>query len=228
MSNDRLSLKERLAQKIANQEVTVPKNPYWHMKDGYIMNTRTEIPFNIPSVEPILKVVTQYFRHIYDALQSEAQVLVLTDEDAKKIDLYGMPVIPSLASPFLHIVVLPQDNSWGGTTVSEAWWQRNIASKGISPFMRIHSHHTMEAYQSHTDWSTLNSNTLEIVIGRIQHETPSFGYWLDVLGTDNKEIVYYTEDYGKNVKLIDSGKKKRPHPDVPTPVEYGQYGSMNE
>jgi len=225
MSSDQQSLKEKLAKKIANQEVNAPKNPYWHMEAGRIVDTRTEMPFNIKAFDDIIQVATQYFRHVHDALQTEAQVLVLTDADAKKIDLYGMPIIPSFALPFMHMVVLPQDNSWGGTTISEAWWQKNIASKGISPFMRIHSHHTMDAYQSHTDWSTLNSNTLEVVIGRIQRDTPTISYWLDILGTNNKETVFYTDDFGQTVNRIKNGKTKRPHPNVPTPVEYSTFGT---
>lgn len=222
MSNDKQSLKEKLAKKIADQEVKAPKNPYWAMENGQIIDeSMGGYPIMIQQYKPLLDVVAHYFKHVHAAMGTEAQVIVFDSDTLLKLDMYGMPRLElPTRFPNLHVFVLPQDNSWGGTTISEAWWQKNIASKGISPVMRIHSHHTMEAYQSHTDWSTLNSNTLEVVIGRIQNDTPAIGYWLDILGTDNKETVFYTDDYGQTVSNIPCGKTKRPHPDVPTPVDY--------
>lgn len=218
------ALKKKLAKKLADQPVQAPENPYWEMENNQIWDKRDGgKPFDVRTYRLLLETVTHYFQTVYDAFGTEAQVLVFDEEMAKHVDTRSIPQIPSpTLNPCFTILVLPQDNSWGGTTISEAWWQKNIASKGITPLMRIHSHHILDAYQSHTDWSTLNSNTLEVVIGRIDKDTPAIGYWLDILGTNNKEIVSYTDDFGLSVQSVKSGKTKKPHKHDPTPMQYGK------
>ena len=92
--------------------------------------------------------------------------------------------------PFeVTVLVLPQDNSMGNTVLSEAFWQDRIIGQNIRPVARIHSHHIFDAYQSMTDYSTLNSGTLEIVIGKIMNAKLSLCYWLDVPGRSEERRV---------------------------------------
>ena len=94
----------------------------------------------------------------------------------------------------MGMFVLPQMNTPGSSVISEAFWQKYIVEKGIVPIMRIHSHHMLNAYQSQTDYSTLNSGTLEIVMGRIMEKGLRFAYWLDEHGKDTKGYVFQAEE----------------------------------
>lgn len=199
--------KRRLAALLSKKQVTPPENPYWSMKDGQIWDNAENKPFTLQPFQPLIDVVATYFRSVFELAESEAQVLIVDDKQIEQLDVSWIPQIPS-PIPNLHILVLPQINSWGGTTISETWWQKNIASKHVTPLMRIHSHHILEAYQSSTDWSTLNSNTLEMVIGKVTSDQIEIGYWLDILGTSNKETVFHTDDYGQSVHQVRSGKPK--------------------
>lgn len=208
MSNQ-TDAKQRLALQLSKKKVFAPENHYWGMKDGQIWDNIKNKPFTIKPFQPLINVVAAYFKSMYEVAHSEAQVLIIDDEQIKQIDVSWIPQIPSPIK-HLHILVLPQDNSYGGTTISEAWWQTNVASKHVTPLMRIHSHHTLEAYQSPTDWSTLNSNTLEMVIGKVTSNPIAISYWLDILGTNNKETVFYTNDNGKSVHQGQNGRPKTP------------------
>ena len=72
--------------------------------------------------------------------------------------------------------------------------------------MRIHTHHVLPAYQSTTDWSSLNSGSLEVVVGKIYDRIPELAFWLDVRGTENKNFVFKSQDFGVHIESIQSGK----------------------
>lgn len=44
--------------------------------------------------------------------------------------------------------------------------------------MRVHSHHVLNAYQSSTDYESLNSGTLEVVLGKVNEDVNEVVYWL--------------------------------------------------
>lgn len=90
----------------------------------------------------------------------------------------------------IKVFVLPQDNTGGNSCISEKCWQKVLVNQDIYPLARIHSHHILDAYQSATDYSTLNSNTLELVMGHIFENELHVGFWLDVYGTSTKENVW--------------------------------------
>ena len=114
-----------------------------------------------------------------------------------------MPEI--LVNSSYKVLVLPQQNTWGNTIISESFWQKEIVGAGLTPLMRIHSHHVLDAYQSNTDWSTLNSGTLEVVIGKVFQDVPQIAYWLDVRGTNNKDNVFRTLDLGASIMKVENG-----------------------
>ena len=82
----------------------------------------------------------------------------------------------------------------GTSVISEWFWQNRIIGQGIMPIARIHSHHVLDPYQSSTDYSTLNSGTLEMVLGRIFEEELHLCYWLDVPGTDIKAKTFLAQE----------------------------------
>lgn len=192
------------------------KNPYWafdeehkqiltHIKGG-------DTQFNIDEWHDILIDVRMYFRQVYDSFGSEAQVLCVAVEDAHKLHDECIPSLPKtyfVGEQEIVIFVLPQYNTFGITTVSESFWQAKIIGQDIHPVARIHSHHILDPYQSATDYASLNSNTLELVIGRIYDEPLSVGYWLDVRSTDTKDNVWVAiekEARQYEVRQIDCGR----------------------
>lgn len=194
--------KKKLAQLIAAMPKTYTINPFWEMNDGYIWDKQKQIRFSPESLKPWLSAVVSFFRLNYDSFRSESQVLLVTEADKKKLE--SKYAIPSLQGT--NFLVLPQVNTWSNTSISEIFWQNVIMKEHITPLMRIHSHHVLEAYQSNTDWSTLNSGTLEVVLGKIYDEVPEIAYWLDIRGTENKDNVFKSIDLGKTENKISSGK----------------------
>lgn len=170
-------------------------NPYWELKFGKLVgfNGTEESIVTMSGNKPLLEYVRQYFRNVYHSFHTEAQVLCVAKEDAEKLTAMGVPRLSTkeweLCKIPVAIFVLPQQNTAVNSMVSEWFWQEAIISKGIVPVARIHSHHILEAYQSATDYSTLNSNSLEMVMGRIEDNLMQVAFWLDKHGTDTKAMV---------------------------------------
>lgn len=190
------------------------ENPYWRFSEErsavdavYRVSEDVEsaavtvgasccIPFDLDGSRQTLLVVREFFRRFYESFQSEAQVLCVTPEDGKKLAEMAVPVLTEgQMGPFVvTVMVLPQDNHMGTSVISEWFWQNRIVNEDITPVARIHSHHVLDPYQSMTDYSTLNSGTLEMVIGRIQEDPLSICYWLDVPGTDIKARTFLARE----------------------------------
>lgn len=156
----------------------------WEFKDGMILeNGDTFDPGNYRNE---FAIVLRYFQEWQTYANLEAQVLLVTQEDYESYYTH-FPVLPNPYSS-VKIVVLPQENTPVNTIVREQYWHKTV--KG-DPIMRIHSHHEWSAYQSATDFSCLNSGTLEVVFGKIDNE-PEIAYWLtrhsDIT---TKEHVFY-------------------------------------
>lgn len=196
--------------------ITLVKNPYWAFDDDnkQILNhiKGGDEQFNIAEWRDILVDVRTYFRHVFDGFDSEAQVLCVAIEDADKLHQEQIPSFPKtyfVGEQEIVIFVLPQYNTFGITTVSESFWQTKIIGQDIHPVARIHSHHILDPYQSATDYASLNSNTLELVIGRIYGEFLSIGYWLDVRSTDTKDNVWVAiedDSLDFEIRQIDCGR----------------------
>lgn len=200
--------KNALAALIAAKTPTYKPNPHWRFEYNQIVNIKTNEKFDLSLVMDMLDDVVSFFKMNYDSFQSESQVLVLTDADYLKLESAGIPALPYNRNGY-RIVVLPQVNTFSNTSISESYWQKAIIGNDITPVMRIHSHHILHAYQSSTDWSTLNSGTLEVVFGTI-YGVPEIAYWLDTRGDNTKDIVYKTTDLGRTTNIIPSGKPN-PH-----------------
>lgn len=177
------------------------ENPYWRFDETnkQIINRYKgdDEAFDVDGWRKILRQVKSYFISVYDSFQSEAQVLCVDAQDELKLENKAIPRLPGIHvvdGKKIAIFVLPQYNSFGITTLSEQFWQSNIINKGIHPVARIHSHHILDPYQSATDYASLNSNTLELVIGNIYDERLHVGYWLDVRGTNVKDNVWVAEE----------------------------------
>lgn len=192
-------------------------NPYWELKSGIIVgfNGTEESIMTMSGNKPLLNCVRQYFRNVYHSFHTEAQVLCVAKEDAGKLEGLGIPKLSSknleLCKIPVDIFVLPQQNTAVNSTISEWFWQEAIVSKGIIPVARIHSHHILEAYQSATDYSTLNSNSLEMVMGRIEDDLMQVAFWLDKHGTDTKATVIRVTEIKPDVfdrVQIPCGKRK--------------------
>lgn len=170
------------------------ENPYWEFneKTHTIRAKKNGMVFDASDSENTLRMVREYFRRFYEAFRTEAQVLCVTCEDGKKLNQMGIPILGyGMIWPYdVAVLVLPQDNHMGTTVLSEGQWQSLLVGQGITPVLRIHSHHVLEPYQSITDYSTLNSGTLEMVIGRIFEENLNVCFWLDVPGTDQKAQTF--------------------------------------
>lgn len=170
-------------------------NPHWMfveyvpcIKSRVKSDASEGVPVDFTDARPLLIKVREFFRRYYESFHSEAQVLCVTPEDGKRLSEAGIPVLTTgYVGPFeVMVMVLPQENHGGNSIISEGFWQDRIIGANICPVARIHSHHVLDPYQSVTDYSTLNSGTLEIVIGRIYDERLHMCYWLDVRGTDAK------------------------------------------
>lgn len=203
-----LTAKQKLALKIGQMKPEYDKNPYWEFKDGEIKHTDSGEIFNINEIETIRKPIQELFKLHYESYGSEAQVVVLRRIDWDNLHANGPVGLPIVAeTAFMVVTMLPQDNTHGNTSVSESVWQRFFGNK-IVPLMRIHSHHVLQAYQSITDWTSLNSGTLEVVFGTIFEDVPQIAYWLDTRGESTKDIVFRTLDFGEIVHCVPNGKDR--------------------
>lgn len=191
------------------------KNPYWEFDpEEEVVRTRSyRQKVTLQDSKALLTTVRKYFRWIYRSYGTEAQVLCVTEEDGQKLAEQDFPVLKekdlSLMGIPVTVIVLPQKNTPINSILSESLWQEAIVGNQIIPVARIHSHHVLDAYQSATDYSTLNSNTLEIVMGEIGIERFQIAYWLDEHGKDTKSFVYRQreQEYGNfETVRIKSGK----------------------
>lgn len=171
-------------------------NPYWvyNRDDNQIKYAQVDMVFD-PSHEwlPLLRDVRDYFRLVFDAFHTEAQVLCVDAKDAEKLSHMHIPKLDTtyhMQAFDVVVFVLPQYNTGANSIIHEKFWQTAIIGQGITPIARIHSHHILDAYQSSTDYATLNSNTLELVIGHINIDPLHVGFWLDVRGTETKSHVW--------------------------------------
>lgn len=189
-------------------------NPYWRFVEspleirsvctstedvpaaGMAVSSTVYLQFDLGASKDLLIRIREFFRRYYESFKSEAQVLCVAQDDGMSLMRLGVPVLTEgVLGPFnVMVMVLPQDNHMGTSVISEAFWQERIVNAGIKPIARIHSHHILDPYQSGTDYSTLNSGTLEMVIGRIFDNRLKVCYWLDVPGTDTKARTFVAEE----------------------------------
>lgn len=173
------------------EELRLP-NPKTLKPEPTLTSHTVDEPLDLSMSVGTLRMVREFFRRYYESFHSESQVLCVTPKDGEKLLGIGVPKLgEGCIGPFeVFVMVLPQDNSGGNSVISEVFWQNNIVGNDIVPVARIHSHHILAPYQSMTDYSTLNSGTLEMVIGRIMNEELNVCYWLDVPGTDTKAQTF--------------------------------------
>lgn len=196
-------------------------NPYWAFDPEKKCIVTAEKPEKVLQIEKsvdLLKGVRQYFRNVFQSYKSEAQVLCVTEKDQKKLTALGIPELRcpdkeqwTLGGIRVHVMVLPQYNTAATSQIDEAFWQHMIIDNQIVPVARIHSHHILEAYQSSTDYRTLNSNSLEIVMGRIEDSLLQAAFWLDQHGTNTKDVVIRMTELEPNnfdIIQIPCGKPK--------------------
>lgn len=182
---DKLDFCKQLSKSVKDTEII---NPYWKFEHKQILhkNGKQLTPNDLPFLKPILK----YFQLISNTFNTEAQCVVIKKADESKIDS-SLLRLPYDSDDFI-IVVLPQTNTTVSSNVPEEIWQKYIVNKDIVPYARVHSHHIFDAYQSSVDYSTLNSGTLEIVMGHI-FKTPVYCYWLDEKDRDTKKYTFKAE-----------------------------------
>ena len=173
-------------------------NPYWKFNEetATIIDICTELQFELGTAQSLLKSVREFFRRYYESFKWEAQVLCVTPDDSKKLTCAGIPILTTgqIGSFETVVMVLPQDNHKGTSVIDESFWQNWIIDGDIKPIARIHSHHILDPYQSQIDYSTLNSGTMEMVIGKIFEEELHVCYWLDVPGTDIKAQTFLAQE----------------------------------
>ena len=159
-------------------------NPHWGFEENKIIDKDSGEPLDLlAKFGKELEAIHQYFVHIYNALKTEAQVIIVTKEH---YDAYyqGLPTLPYSGEYVL--VVPPQYNTANLTKVPTKYWHKLVKRE---PVARVHSHYILPAYQSETDYVSLNSNTLEIVIGNIL-EGPEYCYWLDQFNKKTKNHTF--------------------------------------
>lgn len=159
-------------------------NPHWGFEENKIIDKESGEPLDLlAKFDKELEAIHQYFVHIYKALKTEAQVIIVTKEH---YDAYyqGLPILPYSGEYVL--VVPPQYNTAHITKVPTDYWHKIVKRE---PVARVHSHYILPAYQSPTDNVSLNSNTLEIVIGNIL-KGPEYCYWLDQFNKKTKDYTF--------------------------------------
>lgn len=186
------------------------ENPFWvsDLETGQVVNRQTKQCFTPSQVEDALTIVRDYFRAVFDSFGTEAQVLLVNPLDAAR--LKGIPTLGNVRFHGLEtmILVLPQWNTQGNSMISESMYYKWIREPQVTPIARIHSHHRLDAYQSATDYNTLNSGTLELVLGHITEEDFQVAYWLDTPGERTKDIVWQATGNGSgnySIRRIKSG-----------------------
>lgn len=178
---DKISLLEKLSKSIPEVR---HENPYWVFEDGEIHHRDTKKKLELTDL-PFIPAVALFFKKVYQRDQTEAQVVVVGKQDQNKL----LPKTNYVEVAGYLLVILPQSNTLTNSRVAEEVWQKNIVDQGIIPVARIHSHHIFDAYQSKTDFSSLNSGSLEIVLGNLL-DHPQAAYWLDEKGKDTKQHVF--------------------------------------
>lgn len=169
---------------IKNKTPTHQENPHWDLKDNIIYHHGK--PFEYNEYQTLFDTVKLYFAEWSTALGTEAQVLVVTNSDYQAY-YTNYPVLPCGA--LYKVIVLPQYNTPSNTIIPEEYWHKVV--KG-NPIMRIHSHHILDAYQSTTDYNSLNSGTLEVVLGRVDKPEYQITYWLSRFGNPEAKNQTYT------------------------------------
>ena len=183
------------------------ENPYWYYdeRNELIRERESGWVLNRGPITGVLDIVHKFFLRVYESFHSEAQVLIVAQKDKNKLSAIGIPCLAEnlmFGMQLCAVMVLPQQNTGGLSQISETFWQTYIVGRNIIPVARIHSHHILGAYQSATDYASLNSGTLEMILGRIDKENPDLCFWLDVPGTDQKAITYrQTEDDNYPVQM---------------------------
>lgn len=159
-------------------------NPYWGFEENKIIDKDSGEPLDLlAKFGKELEAIHQYFVHIYKALKTEAQVIIVTKEHYDAF-YKNLPTLPYSGEYVL--VVPPQYNTAHITKVPTHYWHKLVKKE---PVARVHSHYILPAYQSPTDYASLNSNTLEIVIGNIL-EGPEYCYWLDQFNKKTKDYTF--------------------------------------
>lgn len=167
---------------IASIPSTTYENPYWVFTNG--VKGRFD-PYLKKQLSTLLPQIKQLFHAYYLTHEAEMQVAIVP-----KGQDTGFDVVTSIDHPLFDVVLPPQENSWGNTHVSDAVWHKAFGAPNV-PIARVHSHHTLSAYQSKTDYESLNSGTLEIVIGKVDQPGLTAVYWLsDHQDTAIKSHVY--------------------------------------
>ena len=142
----------------------------WSIKEGVIYDDDKIL--DLSDFDKELKAISLYFREWQKFGNLEAQVLVVTKDDYEKY--YTQFAILPVESD-LRLIVLPQFNTPANTIVQDEYWHKTIKGE---PVMRVHSHHVLNAYQSSTDYESLNSGTLEVVLGKVHEDVNEVAYWL--------------------------------------------------
>ena len=191
-------MSENFFEAIASLTPTCKRNPWWTMEGGIIHDEMVDRPLDLSwRFGTLLETVRAYFREMYRHYKTEAQVVVIARADYQHLVSLNLDtrftVIDYLGDQV--IIVPPQTNTYGTTEVSTDWWGQVLMDQNITPVMRIHSHHVMDAYQSITDWESLNSWTLEVVIGHVESNDYAVAYWLDEQGKDTKDTHYRIENF---------------------------------
>lgn len=200
------------------------ENPFWQYaereeKEPAIVDPYGgEICFN-ESIKTLRKI-RDFFRLFYESFGTEAQVLCVSSADSKKLKDIGAPLLTTGQIGYcgVYVYVLPQDNHMGTTVISEGFWQKYIVGNSIVPVARVHSHHILDPYQSRTDYSTLNSGSLEIVLGHIFDDELAICYWLDVPGTDIKANTFVAKEMSDGVFIVVPHRFNRPKDEMPTEI----------
>lgn len=171
---------------IKNKTPTYKEVDFWSYENDTIHFHGS--PLNIHMYDNIFKPIALWFREWQKMANLETQVLVVTKEDYNNY-YKQFPLLPT-DDDRLRVVILPQYNTPSNTIIDDSYWHKTIKGE---PIMRIHSHHILNAYQSQTDFNSLNSGILEVVFGKVDTDTIEIAYWLtrhsDIT---TKEHVFYT------------------------------------
>lgn len=208
------------------------ENPYWKFSEtgddneNRILVSHNGCPFDDQMLVlsgSTLREIREFFRRYYESFHSEAQVLCVDIMDEDKLQEKGIPILTEgYIGPYdIAVMVLPQDNHGATSNISDWFWQTHIVDAGIVPIARIHSHHVLTPYQSITDYSTLNSGTLEMVLGQIFDDGLHVCYWLDVPGTDIKAQTFVAHEYEADEFIW--GRRRFNGPDAQSVAVYSHW-----
>lgn len=169
-------------------EAEYPVNPYWDMTENGLV---AKGKWSLTQLLPILWEIQHWFAVIWTTHKSEAQFVIVEMNHPTTL-----PVLKEYPELGLKVINPPQKNSASHTIVPDDVWHANFAPPHV-PVARVHSHYILDAYQSPTDYATLNSGSLEIVLGRVTDFTQLNGaYWL----TDFENYEVKNHVYGFDTK----------------------------